>query len=358
MKCKGCSWYIEGNINQQFPTLNSKILISIIKTKVDDQAFIDLLYKYIKTGYGENLNKTTPMKIREILLPILANIYMNSFDEWVENHLIANFTKRNKRKNNPEHTKKYDQSGLKVEDNSMRSVLRMDSSWKQIYYFRYANDFIIGVYGSKKDCVELKNKINAFLQDELNLLLNLEKTKIIHAEKEYTKFLGYKIYKTKMSKMPSKRRNMLGRRSQIAPRLILDAPIQDIVKKLIERKYAKKTGIPTRNVRFINHQLSDIISHYRSVERGILNHYSLCNNYGRLTARIHYILKYSCVLTIASKMKLNTKKKVFKKYGKDLRILNEKGKIIACYPTPDYKRPKKPVSKSFKGLNENFYCGE
>lgn len=50
MKCKGCTWYIEGDISQQFPTMNHNILIKIIKTKVDDQAFIDLLYKYMKVG--------------------------------------------------------------------------------------------------------------------------------------------------------------------------------------------------------------------------------------------------------------------------------------------------------------------
>lgn len=80
----------------------------------------------------------------------------------------------------------------------------------------------------------------------------------------------------------------------------------------------------------------------------------MCNNYGKLAARVHFILKYSCVLTIASKMKLKTKKKVFKKYGKDLKILNEKEKIITCYPTIDYKRPRKSYLKSFKNFDENL----
>lgn len=52
-------------------------------------------------------------------------------------------------------------------------------------------------------------------------------------------------------------------------------------------------------------------------------------------------------------MKLKTKKKVFKKYGKDLRILNEKGKLIACYPIIDYKRSRKSF-KPIKNFDENF----
>ena len=356
MKCKGCSWYIEGDIEQQFPTMNYNILVSIIKTKVDDQAFIDLLYKYMKIGYGENIKPTIPMKIGVIqggtLSPILANIYMHPFDEWVENFLKPNFNKGDKRAKNPEYFKNYYKSGLKVKDKSIRSILSMDPNFKRIYYFRYVDDFIIGVDGSKKDCMKLKNKINDFLKTELNLVLNLDKTKVTNAQRESAKFLGYRVHKTVMRKMPIKR-DKIGRLSRIVPRLILDGPIDEIVKRLIERRYATKAGNPTRNARFINYQLPDIINHYRAVERGILNYYSLANNYGNLASRVHFILKYSCVLTIASKMKLRTKKKVFKKYGKDLRILNEKGKIIACYPTIDYKRPRK-FFKFIKNFNENF----
>ena len=356
MKCKGCRWYIKGDIDQQFPTMQHNTLIKIIKTKVDDQAFIDLLYKYMKIGYGENLKQATPMKIGVIqggiLSPILANIYMHPFDEWVEDHLIPNFNKGDKRKKNPEYFKKYYKSGLVVKDKSIRSVLDIDPDWKRLYYFRYADDFIIGVDGSKNDCIKLRNEINHFLQTELSLTLNFDKTKITNAKEEIAKFLGYGIHKTLMKKMPI-RRDKLGRLRRITPRPILDAPVKEIVQRLINQNYATKAGEPTRNARFINHQLADIINHYRAVERGILNYYSLANNYGRLAARVHFILKYSCVLTLASKMKLKTKKKVFKKYGKDLEILNDKGKIIASYPTVSYKRPRK-FRDSVKRFEEDF----
>jgi group II intron reverse transcriptase/maturase len=356
MKCKGSSWYVVSDLEQQFPTMNHQILVSIIKTKVDDQAFIDLLYKYMKIGYRENIKQATSIKIGVIqggiLSPILANIYMHPFDEWVENSLKLNFDKGEKRAKNPEYFKKYYQTGLKIKDKSTRSILSTEHSFKRMYYFRYADNFIIGVDGSKKDCMELKNRINDFLRTELNLVLNLDKTKIINARKESAHFLGYRIYKTVKGKMPV-RSDKIGRMSQIVPQLILDGPIDKITKRLIEQKYANKARNPTRNAKFINYQLSDIINHYRVVERGILNYYSLANNYKNLAVRVHFILKYSCVLTIASKMKLKTKKKVFKKYGKDLSILNEKGKIIACYPTIKYKRPRKSL-KSIKTFNINW----
>lgn len=106
-------------------------------------------------------------------------------------------------------------------------------------------------------------------------------------------------------------------------------------------------------MRFVNHQLVDIIRHYRSVKRGILNYFNVANNYGKLAAKVHFTLKYSCVLTSASKMKFKTKKKVFKKYGKDLKLLNEKNEITERYPTPSSKRSQK-ILLYIKYYSEDF----
>lgn len=68
-----------------------------MKKKVDDQAFIYFLYKYIKIEYGKNIRQATPMKIGVIqggiFSPILANSYMHFFENWVEEFLIPSFKK-------------------------------------------------------------------------------------------------------------------------------------------------------------------------------------------------------------------------------------------------------------------------
>jgi len=66
----------------------------------------------------------------------------------------------------------------------------------------------------------------------------------------------------------------------------------------------------------------------------------MANNYGRLAARVHYILKYSFALTISSKMKLRTMRGAFKKYGKELTIQRDKKSI--SFPKISYTRPKSP----------------
>jgi retron-type reverse transcriptase len=43
------NWFIEGDIDQQFPSINHQALVNLLETKIADQAFIDLIYKYLKS---------------------------------------------------------------------------------------------------------------------------------------------------------------------------------------------------------------------------------------------------------------------------------------------------------------------
>ena len=49
---------------------------------------------------------------------------------------------------------------------------------KGLTYVRYADDWLIGVRGSKADCIAIKQEISDFLKVELNLDLSEEKTLI------------------------------------------------------------------------------------------------------------------------------------------------------------------------------------
>lgn len=339
------NWYIEGDIEQQFPTLDHHILVELIKTKINDQAFIDLIYKYLRVSYGTSPKDVTPTKIGAIqggpISPILANIYMMPFDHWVENHLIPKYTKGKRKRANPKYTKMV-RSG-KVTDHSILSCMPNDKNFLRLHYVRYADDFIMGLNGSKNCCEQIVIECKVFLFERLKLTLNLDKTKITHSQTDSAFFLGHRVHKTKLSKNKIAI-NAKGTKTRRVTNTILDGPVKRIVEKLILKGYARTNGNPTKNGRFINHTLYDIIEHYKMVERGILQYYSLANNYGRIAARVHYVLKYSCALTIASKMKLRTLRRVFNKYGKDISILDEKGKIKTNYPTVDYKRPSRKIN--------------
>ena len=337
------NWFIEGDIDQQFPSINHQVLVNLLETKIADQAFIDLIYKYLKVGYGESSNKITRMSLGisqgGVLSPILANIYMTPFDKWIESYLIPKYTKGKRKKANSAYTKMI--RSEKVTDHSIHSLQSHDLNYIRLHYVRYADDFIMGLNGPKIYCEQIVEECRIFLLEQLKLILNTEKTKITHSQLDSAKFLGYRVYTTKLFKMKIAYNSKDNKLTSRTTNTVLDSPVDQIVEKLKQIGYANKKGSPTRNGRFINHPLYEIVEHYKMVERGILQYYKLANNYGRVAARIHYILKYSCALTIASKMKLTTLRRVFNKYGKNLNIKNELGEIITNYPTIDYRRPKR-----------------
>jgi retron-type reverse transcriptase len=105
------------------------------------------------------------------LSPLLYNIYMHEFDEWVINTLTPEFEVGKRKKANPEYTKL-----VRKGKNSIKGRLIMptlDEGFKRLKYIRYADDFLIGVIGSKMDCIELINKIKIFLKERLGLTLNV-----------------------------------------------------------------------------------------------------------------------------------------------------------------------------------------
>lgn len=63
------NWFIEGDISKQFHTIEHGRLISIIRNKIKDQAFIDLLYKAVKVGYGLS-NKNVQLNHKGVPRPL------------------------------------------------------------------------------------------------------------------------------------------------------------------------------------------------------------------------------------------------------------------------------------------------
>jgi len=69
----------------------------------------------------------------------------------------------------------------------------MDGNYRRLKYERYADDFLIGIIGSKADALKVKEDLKIYLSERLKLELSNEKTLITNAESP-AKFLGYDIY--------------------------------------------------------------------------------------------------------------------------------------------------------------------
>lgn len=137
-----------------------------------------------------------------ILSPLLCNIYMHELDRFMQ-ELIASFNRGKMRKILPRYDKlmrKFKKANTVEEKMALRKQFRklpcgdpMDSKYRRLSYVRYADDFLIGVIGPRKDAEEIMQTVAKFLREKLCLELNLGKTKLTHARRSAAHFLGTDI---------------------------------------------------------------------------------------------------------------------------------------------------------------------
>jgi len=192
--------------------------------------------------------------------------------------------------------------------------------------------------------------------EERALELNVEKTVVTHATESSAKFLGHRVHLTDNIQKPRRKviKGGTKRTALITPRPQIDAPIRDLVKGLEEKGFCRRGGKPTRSGRLVHLQVPDIITYYRQLENGLRSYYGKCSNFGHFFARIHYILKYSCALTICSKLRLRTLRKTFKRFGANLTQIKDNGEIGTSYPTlvGHYAKPKSRKGKTYVARSE------
>lgn len=214
----GMRWFIEGDIKGFFDNIHHATLIDILRMRIADERFIRLIWKFLRAGYLEEwyFNKTysgTPQG--GIVSPILANIYLDQFDKYMKEYatlfdkgesrkirneyMNLNMRTVNRRKKRKATEDPVEAAALDAEIKQLQKQLRsmpvrdeMDENYRRLKYVRYADDFLIGVIGSKQECERIKEDITNYMRDRLKLELSAEKTLITHAREE-AKFLGYRI---------------------------------------------------------------------------------------------------------------------------------------------------------------------
>ena len=67
-----------------------------------------------------------------------------------------------------------------------------DPTFRRLYYCRYADDFLLGVIGSKVEAHDILHQVEQFLHQHLRLHVARQKTGVKHA-REGVRFLGYDL---------------------------------------------------------------------------------------------------------------------------------------------------------------------
>ena len=338
-------WFIEGDIKGFFDNIDHEVLIAILSERISDMRFLRLIRKFLNAGYVEDwvFHKSysgTPQG--GIISPILANIYLDKFDKYIKEY-TQKFNKGKRRKENPiakqlGQKKYYLTTKLKQAKNETERRLllkqigevvkerlkypasdEMDADMKRLKYVRYADDFLIGIIGSKQDAIIIKEDIKNFLYEKLALTLSDEKTLITHAENA-AKFLGYEIFVRKSNDTKRSKYGVL--RRVFNKRIQLALGKDTFKKKLLEyrvleikihngKEYWKAKSRP----KLSNNNDFEILDRYNKEIKGIYNYYCLANNCSSLS-KLGYIMKYSMYKTFAQKYR-TTMSQIRKKYTKN-----------------------------------------
>ncbi len=345
------NWFIKIDILKCFDSILHNLIISQLKKRIDDQGFINLISKVLKAGYydskGVYHNLNYGILQGATISLILSNIVLSLIDDWLDEY-IDKFNCGTVRKIDLKYSKlsqlirraklfseRIKLSKLRAKTTNLH--LKNDLDFKRLKYVRYGDDILLGVIGSKQDCIIIQDSLSKFIET-LNLNINKDKTFIKCASKKLARFLGYDIKITLRHKylIVNKHYSIRTIRGLNNTRLIINALIRYILNNLVDHGYARSckngrfaqlTGLG----RLMHEEIHVIINHYLMVGRGILSYYRLATNYNKLKHRIWYTLYYSCVLTLAKKLRILTKSKLIKKLGFLLRIKDNKGDIITQF---------------------------
>ena len=338
----GAKWFIEGDIKGFFDTIDHDVLVGILRERISDDRFIRLIRKFLKAGYVEDWtfhNTYSGMPQGGIVSPILANIYLDKLDKYVKEY-IRHFDMGTKRRPGKESNdlanerKRTVRKLKKVKDGTEKAALvarlkaieqeraafpsgdEMDGSYRRLKYIRYADDFILGVIGSKEDALRIKEDIKSFLSESLALELSEEKTLITHTGKS-AKFLGYEITVTRNN---HQRRDVQGRlRRTYGKRVRLNVSMATLRDKLLEYgameiklRNGKEIWKPKCRSGLIFNDDLEILDRYNRETVGFCNYYLIANNCVVLH-NFRYIMEYSMYKTFAGKYR-STVRKINKKY--------------------------------------------
>jgi group II intron reverse transcriptase/maturase len=369
----GTKWFIEGDISKCFDTLDCQILEQLLKKEIFSKPFIDLYWKVVKSHYINPVNKVKEFSnvgVQQggVLSPILSNIYLHELDKFMR-IIVEEFKKSGPTSiDNPEYKKMHTKISnmrqyflptyrynrkfteeqkqerlkeiLKLEKVRAKYPSTIQGPGYRVYYVRYADDFLIGINGPRRMAEELKQKLQKFLLNELKLTLNLEKTKITRSD-QGAYFLGARLKRHTSRTNDQKRRansvTKTGRKVCVRvsqSNIIALVPLEHLVRKLQLqgmckiRSLRKHDVIPTRKTAWNNLELFTIVKKYNDVWQGLLNYYSFAYNRCQLNW-IQYLLHHSLACTFMNKLKLNSRKQVFKKYGNTIQVRDKNGKLIA-----------------------------
>ncbi len=321
----GTIWFIEGDIKGCFDNIDHDTLMAILSRDIHDQRLLNLIHKGLKAGvlddwrYGKTYSGTPQ---GGVLSPLLANIYLNELDQFVEKELQSKWIKGERRRNNKAY-KKYElklkqawKQGdreryrrLKLERRELPARDQKDPSYRRLRYVRYADDYLIGFVGTKQETEAIKAALAEFLKTTLNLEQSREKTLITHAKTEQAHFLGYAISVYQSNHVMSIDEKTGIKQRSVNGRVRLGIPARLMREKM---KYYTRHNVVVSEYVLTHQSVANIIKQYQERFRGLAEYYKFAVDRYRLGG-LKGVMQEALVKTIAQKLKISVAR-VYRKY--------------------------------------------
>lgn len=296
-------WIIDADIEGFFSNVDHVILEQTLQDRITQKKVRDLIWKFLKAGVleGDRLKETvagTPQG--GILSPLLANVYLDKLDRWVKD-----FTEVSK-------------------NEMIRRRRKGKGNWT---YVRYADDFLLLTSGTKERAERKRSRMEDYVEDELNLTLNEEKTNLVHAEDEGVNFLGYRL-ETQHPEAGG------GGISKIPREAVRD------VKDAVRRRCRGRTDVSTRNrIRSLNYVLRGWAGYYK---------YATCTS--RVFGEVNQFAWEELSRWLAEKYDCS-RKYLFSKVADGVNPIEIKGVEMAYIPAMGTEYTESPLEKGHPYLN-------
>ncbi len=356
---------IEGDIQGAYDNVDKNILLEQLARKIQDKKFLQFMSMRLKYDFVDETNKTRAKPVDGIPQggiesPYLFNIYLHDLDIYVKKELVKYLNDLNKAANIPKNKvgkpcntrgrlksltdrrlkklksiKEKQKSTcpiqevkvlrkelfksineIRIMNHRLRKMAYYDKDKRKLrlFYIRYADDWIILTNTNVHIATKMKESIGTFLKTYLKATLSEKKTLITDIRKEAANFLGFELRRYPVGRLVYVKGKLI--RASGLP-IIVTPDTQRLINRLYSHGFCNKKGTPICMPWIANFETQVIIQRYNASMIGLMQYYAGWVHSISTMRRWIYIMRFSCLKTLARKHK-STISKIFKRFGTDL----------------------------------------